>query len=361
MKICFVLPRNMSFSPATATSIDLCVHDLVNFSAYRETTFILGEPAENPFGDVNFVPVPRRKLGGQTGYARDLAKALAALSPDIVVVQQHSETASGIAKRLPGTAVILQRHGMSPDYRSLWYRLRYGPQYKRMARVICVSQALANNVKTNFPDIANRVAVVLNGIDTTLWLPAEKENCIVFAGRAVVEKGVEELSEALVTLLSRHPDWRASLLLAAAPRDAGTVAKMKAVLAPVMAQIRWRENAPLDEVRTEFSRAAIALVPSIMREGFGRTAMEAHAAGAAVISSGRGALREVSHDAALYLPEVSAPAIVTATESLIAAPGEMARFQMLSRQRAREALDIRACGKTFDALCESVMAQAGRR
>ncbi len=361
MKICFVLPRNMSFSPATATSIDLCVHDLVNFSAYRDSTTVVGEPADNPFNDLDFLAVPRRTLGGQAGYAKDLAKALAPLSPDIVVVQQHSETAANIAKRLPGTAVFLQRHGMSPDYRSLWYRLRYAPQYRRMARVICVSQALAENVKTNFPDIASKVAVVLNGIDTTLWLPAEKEKRIVFAGRAVVEKGVEELSEALAILLARHPDWRASLLLAAAPRDAATVAKMKAVLAPVLTKIHWRENAPLDEVRVEFSKAAIALVPSIMREGFGRTAMEAHAAGAAVISSGRGALREVSGDAALYLPEISADAIVTATETLIASPEEVSKFQMLSRQRASEALDIRACGKAFDSLCETVMAEQRKR
>jgi glycosyltransferase involved in cell wall biosynthesis len=356
MRICFVMPRNMSFSPATATSIDLCVRDLVQFSRFRDTTEVFGEPVAAPFADMRFQSVPRPASMSQARYARRLAMALRQRAPDVIVVEQHPGSAAIISRCLPDIPVVLHRHGMTQDYSSLWQRWRYGRLYGRAARIVCVSESLAAYVRGTFPALAQRIAVVPNGIDTRLWQPAAKEKLIAFAGRAVTEKGVLEMSGALARLLTRHPDWRATLLLAAAQRDAPVLASMKALLAPVMGAIAWHENAPLDQVRDVFGRAAIVLVPSIAREGFGRTALEAHAAGAALISSGAGALREVSGDAALYLDAVSEAAIESATERLIAAPAELARLQELSVSRARMH-DIRACAAGFDALCESVLAE----
>jgi len=59
-------------------------------------------------------------------------------------------------------------------------------------------------------------------------------------------------------------------------------------------RVRLLHSAPLAEVRSWMKRAAIALVPSTWAEPFGLTALEAHAAGAALVSSGRGGLREAS-------------------------------------------------------------------
>jgi glycosyltransferase involved in cell wall biosynthesis len=355
MRICFVMPRNMSFSAATATSIDLCVHDLARFSRYRDTIEVFGEPVAEPFADIRFNDVPRPAAMGQYRYARRLATALRQRAPDVIVVEQHPGSAAIISRCLPDIPVVLHRHGMPQDYRKSWQRWRYGRLYGRATRIVCVSESLSRQVCAAFPALAERVAVVANGIDTTLWQPAPKEKLIAFAGRAVSEKGVLEMSGALRHLLARHPDWRAALLLAAGPRDAPVLAAMKATLAPVMGVIDWHENAPLDRVRDVFGRASIVLVPSIAREGFGRTALEAHAAGAALISSGAGALREVSGDAALYLDVVSETAIERATESLIAVPEELARLQALSVARARMH-DIRTCAARFDAVCESVVA-----
>ncbi|MNI30265.1 D-inositol-3-phosphate glycosyltransferase [compost metagenome] len=79
-------------------------------------------------------------------------------------------------------------------------------------------------------------------------------------------------------------------------------------------------------------RAAIALVPSTWAEPFGLTALEAHAAGAALVSSGRGGLREASGPHALYLNRVTPAALVAAAERLITHPEER-----LSLARAAQA------------------------
>jgi glycosyltransferase involved in cell wall biosynthesis len=345
----------MAFSPASATSIDLCVRDLALFSRHRATIEVLGEPVADSFADIRYHAVPRPAGMWQARYAKRLANALCQRQPDIIVVEQHPASAAVISRHLPGIPVMLHRHGMTQDYRRPWQRWRYSRQYGRAAQIVCVSEALSAYVRATFPALASRVAVVPNGIDTRLWQPAAKEKLVAFAGRAVSEKGVLEISRALAGLLVRRGDWRASLLLAAGAQDAALLARMKAALAPVMERIDWRENAPLDEVRQVFGRASVVLVPSIVREGFGRTALEAHAAGAALISSGAGALREVSGNAALYLPDVSEHSIAQAVESLIAAPEELARLQALSTARAAS-YDIRACAAMFDAVCESVAA-----
>ncbi|MCP6769397.1 glycosyltransferase, partial [Klebsiella pneumoniae] len=64
-------------------------------------------------------------------------------------------------------------------------------------------------------------------------------------------------------------------------------------------------SAALDQVREQMKSAAIAVTPSTWDEPFGLTAVEAHAAGAALISSGRGGLREASGDHAHYLEAVT--------------------------------------------------------
>ena len=102
--------------------------------------------------------------------------------------------------------------------------------------------------------------------------------------------------------LAVHPDYTASV---------------RAALAPLGEQAIIEEQRPFAEVKAAYERAAIAVVPSKWEEPFGRTALEAHAGGAALISSGTGGLAEVSGNAALILPEVSADAIGTALDRLV--------------------------------------------
>ena len=68
--------------------------------------------------------------------------------------------------------------------------------------------------------------------------------------------------------------------------------------------------------------AAIALTPSVWDEPFGLTAIEAHAAGAALISSGRGGLREASGPHALYVDAVTPQTLSAAMDRLIRDPAE---------------------------------------
>ena len=80
------------------------------------------------------------------------------------------------------------------------------------------------------------------------------------------------------------------------------------------------DTVELDHAR----RAAIAVVPSRVAEALGLTALEAHAAGAALISSGRGGLREASGPHAIYVDPPEADGLAAAMQHLVRHDAERA-------------------------------------
>jgi glycosyltransferase involved in cell wall biosynthesis len=97
-----------------------------------------------------------------------------------------------------------------------------------------------------------------------------------------------------------------------------------------------------EETLAYFARSAIAVVPSVWQEPFGRTALEAMAYGCAVISSGRGALREVTGDAALTLPQMT-PEVLAHSILLLAQDENLrASYARLAQERVQYfAIDAR--------------------
>src|SRR5690606_21691297 len=102
-------------------------------------------------------------------------------------------------------------------------------------------------------------------------------------------------------------------------------------------RVRVLKSAPLAQVRAEMQRAAIALTPSVWAEPLGLTALEAHAAGAALVSSGRGGLREASGPHAVYVDDLTAEGLAAAMDGLIGAPGRRLALARAARPYLRQA------------------------
>jgi glycosyltransferase involved in cell wall biosynthesis len=238
--------------------------------------------------------------------------------------------------------------------------VRHGWLYGQLQGVVWVAAAHHKHFCDVFPQQAAKSHHVPNGIDLDDWQPVaagERARTVVFAGRLAREKGVVELAEALARFLPKHPDWSAQILAVTTPERAETEAAVRADLDPFGARVIWSFDQPLDRVREVFIRAGVVIVPSIVVEGFNRVAMEAHAAGAAVISSGSGGLREVSGDAAIYLRRVSADEISTALDRL-ADPRALTEWQRRSRAHAVESLALDRVTARLDDILERI-AKAG--
>jgi glycosyltransferase involved in cell wall biosynthesis len=360
LKIFQVMPRRMYYGPERATSIDLCVRDLVRASGFADSTCVIAERIENPFedGPISFFPANGRSTLSRVNHIVRLA---AERRPDVIVVQAHLPTAAAIARRCPDTSVVLHSHNYQKSFDSkkslsgqlhrAFKRHRYG----RLTGIIHVSKSCARDFAAAWPDVRIPQAVVYNAFDFSEWrAEAPRQPEILCVSRCAKVKGILEAAQAVVRILPEHPGWRARFILSCVDIEPSYFAAVCAALAPLGDRARIEVQQPFAVVKAACERAAIALVPSKWDEPFGRTALEAHAGGAALISSGTGGLKEASGEHALYLPEVSADAIAEAIATLIASPELRAKLAEEGARWGRERFSIGGQAERSDSFLASL-------
>lgn len=270
-------------------------------------------------------PFPVRTLPAKRGpRLRALERELKAFDPQVIEFHQQVAQAEKLAPRLPGAVSVLYRHNALKTSTNPLDRWRYKGRYRRMDGLIFVSESERRIFLRDFPDLAERAHAVPNPIDADLWRGDvnDRDPVIAFAGRAMPEKGVDLVCAALPGILDRNPGWRAVLMLNDWEIHGDWAQPHVAPLERYGDRVTVLRSAPLSQVRETMKRASIALTPSTWDEPLGLTALEAHAAGAALVSSGRGGLREASGPYALYVHDLSVQTLSDAIEDLIAAPEE---------------------------------------
>jgi glycosyltransferase involved in cell wall biosynthesis len=356
-----VMPRGMYFGPSRATSIDLCVRALSLASAFRTSTTILAEAVADPFPGFAILDLPQASRAATFTRANYVSRLAKRLSPDVIVVQQHLPTAAAIAARLR-IPVVLHAHNFQKDHRGVsigerTHRAFKKGRYRRLAGIIHVSRACADMFAEAWPDVNIPSCVVNNGLDFDEWNPRPvRREEILYVGRCSPEKGVLEAAIATTAILSKYPSWRAQFILSAVEVDPDYFRRVQEVLAAHGSRALIKVQRPFAEVKAAFEAAAIALAPSHRPESFGRTALEAHAGGAALISSGAGGLAEVSDDCALMLPAVHDREIARAIDTLIRHCELRQKLARTGAERVREMFRICAQAVRFDAFCEQLCA-----
>jgi glycosyltransferase involved in cell wall biosynthesis len=353
----FVLSRNMHFGPRGATSIDLCVRDLVHASRNCAAA-VIAVGTDGPY--FPGFQVVNLNAGRRATTRQKVAAVLALLRQsefDIVVVQQHLPTAAGIASStdLP---VVLQTHNFQKQYSKdpigRLRRLLRLYRYSRLAGMLHVSEACRRSFLDHWPEIRSPQAVVHNGLDFSTWsAAADRKLEILCVGRSAPEKGILEAARAVGRLLEMRPDWRARFILS--EPHCHPDYHRRVVEALGTGERRTIEtNQSFEFVKHCAERAAIAIIASKWQEPFGRTALEAHAGGCAVISSGTGGLREISGPYARYLGAVQEDSIREATLELMddsAKRQELARAGHLHVQK----FSAQEISQQLDAFCESIV------
>ncbi|WP_240387193.1 glycosyltransferase family 4 protein [Brevundimonas naejangsanensis] len=314
MRTAVVMPVGARFCLEHPNSMETVARTLARVDVGQVRVFCCDGAQDHGELPVHALPAANR--------LKALRQALAAYRPDVIEFHQQTEQAVALAPRFPDAAVTLYRHNAVKPPRHVVDRWRYERRYGRMDGLIFVSEAARRDFLKAFPRLEAKAFAVPNPIDVDLWRAPvdEREPLIAFAGRAMPEKGVDLICAALPGVLERHPDWRAVLMLNDWDRHAAWAAPHVAPLERFGERVSVLKSAPLAEVRAVMRRAAIALTPSVWAEPLGLTALEAHAAGAALISSGRGGLREASGPHAVYVDALTAEGLGAAMDGLIADP-----------------------------------------
>lgn len=321
VKTAIVLPPGCQFSVARPNSMETVIRTLAGASREETITVFCDAGADHHDLPVEVLPSGRRRSAA-------LISALKAFEPDVIEFHQDARFAAPLARKFPDAVRVLYRHNDVRPPRNALAGWRYRRRYAPFEGLIFVSKASCNAFTTSFPDLAGKAFVIRNPIDARLWFarPERREKLIVFAGRAIPEKGLHLLCQALPSVLARHPEWRAALFLSDWGKHADWATPHVERLLSLSDRVVVHRQAPLADVRAATQRAAIAVTPSVWAEPLGLSALEAHAAGACLASSGRGGLREASGPWARYVEPLDDTTLADAIEQLILAPDERLRL-----------------------------------
>lgn len=189
-------------------------------------------------------------------------------------------------------------------------------------RVIVCTEFMKNEVQKYFSCPADKVDVIYNGVNASRfefdWSEAERaewrgrlakpdEKIVMFVGRFVREKGIQVLLQAASAILAKEPNTK-FVIVGGGARDTLERFVRWFGLRDKVLFTGFMANRSLHQL---YRCADVAVFPSLY-EPFGIVALEGMAAGAAVVSSDAGGLKEVVlHD-------------VTGTTSFAGDPGSLA-------------------------------------
>lgn len=204
----------------------------------------------------------------------------------------------------------------------------------RADRYIAISQAIADGsrqILTGSEKISVIPTMVPNGLAALAestrrpsFLPP-KDGYLMFVGALGRHKGIDVLLEAHRMMRNRLP-----LVLIGTPR-----ADTPYIDDP---EIFMAHNVPSAQVMASWIRAAVAVVPSICREGMGQVAIEAMLAGRPVVASDIGGLRQVVDNGVtgMLVPPGDARTLANMLDSLSTDPETRQKMGGAGRVRARQ-------------------------
>ncbi|WP_433762037.1 glycogen synthase [Nocardia sp. CA-135398] len=243
---------------------------------------------------------------------------------EVHVVHSHTwytGLAGHLAATLYGIPHVLTAHSLEP--RRPWKAEQLGGGYRLSSwsernaveyadAIIAVSEGMRHDVLDAYPTIdPDRVHVVHNGIDATVWHPGPPAGpsrtildelgvrtdrpMVAFVGRITRQKGVGHLLAA-----AREFDPEIQLVLCAGAPDTreleAEVAAAVAELSKARGNVFWvREMLPTEQIRQILAAATMFVCPSVY-EPLGIVNLEAMACATAVVASDVGGIPEVVVD-----------------------------------------------------------------
>lgn len=318
-----------------------------------------------------------------------LRMCVAADGADIV----HSHTwytglAGHLAGQLYGIPHVVSAHSLEPS--RPWKAEQLGGGYRVSSwsernafeyadAVVAVSARMKEEILQVYPAIdPDRIHVILNGIDTTLWSPVEpfgsgdsvlhrnginpNRPIVAFVGRITRQKGVQHLIRAARDF---HSD--AQLVLCAGAPDTPEIgAETERLVAALQAErdgVFWlRDMLPRDEVVEILSAATVFACPSVY-EPLGIVNLEAMACTTAVVASDVGGIPEVVSDGetgTLVHYDESDPTgfeagFAAAVNDLIADPARAAGYGRAGRLRAQTQFSWATIAEQTHAMYEALL------
>lgn len=365
--IAVVLPMREQVSSGRAGAVALNVMELGRASAFHDRILVVGgtEPGDFALPYHHAKPAHRTVLGvswpfwrrASDRYADAVADVIAAHGCVVVEVHNRGRLFRRLTARL-GSRVrsCLYLHNDPQSMEGLHTTPARAQILERASLVYCLSDYIRDRFVDGIEGPTERVVVLPNGIAA---LPAERpprRRSILFVGRLIPEKGVDELFDALRRIARELQDWRVEIIGRAPRRHRSRYQRALGELKTIWGErLVVMESLPHAEVMRAYACAAITVVPSRWQEPFGRTALEALAGGSAVIASRSGGLPEIVGQAGMLLDTVTPQAIASAILALARDPMRRDAMGRAGEARVAACFDLGLLAHRLDGWREGLL------
>jgi UDP-glucose:(glucosyl)LPS alpha-1,2-glucosyltransferase len=355
-RVAIVLPPREGFGPQSAGAIALLQARLAQPDMFPSSPFeptMIGAAQTGPLFSLPYRAVRDRRwpLNADARYAEGVREVLAALEPDLIEVHNRPDLASRLARWFPPHRIVLFLHNDPRGMRGAKSPRERQALSARLGRIVCVSTYLAGCWTEGIAG-ATPPAIHPNCLDLPSFtdLPA-RAPVILFAGRIVADKGADSFVSACARALPALPGWRAVMIGSDRFRpdspETPFTRKLRAEAAVAGIELSgYRDHAA---VMAALGQAAIAVVPSRWQEPFGLTALEAMASGAALITSRRGGLAELTEGVSVAIDPDDPAGMAEAIVALARDPAARVRLAEAGRDRAG-AYGVAAARRRLDQL-----------
>jgi glycosyltransferase involved in cell wall biosynthesis len=290
-------------------------------------------------------------------YIAQAADFLAEQQVDSIVFPLYPQWAPALKARNPKARLILW---MQCEWLSAG-PARFEKHLDLIDRVVCCSDYIAKRIAERFPQMADRLRTIPNGVDTRVFTPSvnRSRHLILYTGRLTPEKGAHILLQGFENICRHYPD--AQLVLA----GPFWITPTSHLLGSPPGAIRaWKQRGKGYEffLRREAQRmnnvfltghvhhralvrmyrtASVFVHPCLWNEPFGMILPEAMACGVPVVASRCGGIPEVVQDGrtGILTEPGDVGALVDAIERLFESRETASRFGSAARTRAEEYFD----------------------
>lgn len=226
-----------------------------------------------------------------------------------------------------------------------WFLQQSAP---RAARIIVPSQATRDDLVDLIRVPADRIAVIPHGVEAEQPTNATSPHprpYLLFVGTLEPRKNLVRLVEAYAELARRRADIPDLVVIGR--RGWLYEATFEAVRrTQLQERVLFLGYVPNPELPTWYRHAVAFCFPSLY-EGFGMPVLEAMAYGCPVLTSDRGATKEVGQGAALLVDPEDVDAIVRGLDRLISEPGLADALRTAGLEKARQSTWTATAMATF--------------
>jgi len=179
-----------------------------------------------------------------------------------------------------------------------------------------VKDRFYNNINNFLPIKGDIIYPSTNYYNHNFKKKLKKEKIIVFTGKLNASKGYNFFGPAIINILKKHKNWKAIV----AGNEKREFYDFKHERLKIY---DWLSHKQIINI---YKKSSISVVPSTWNEPFGRTAMESSDMGNALITSGKGGLKETAFNP-IILKKINSKSIQNEIEKLIKNPNLLKKIQ----------------------------------